>query len=363
MSMSLIVLLTRLRSSEHHGALVGAAAIRHHGHADVHLFGGAGIDDGLVETRHGLAIARSGWRRRTASSSRRNAVVDGPGARGGVVAPEGGVAVPGDRELVVQEQRRIQRQAGVDLLLAGRFHAGVVAADIRVPALAGAGLDDDVGIAQLGARRHVDGGVGLAAQTADVLQGLVQVALVQLAARPGRQGGAPPAGRALALHRRDTARHVAQRQRAGGQRLLGDQHARGDTALVDEPGVQVLLQGLRPSPPTQGPTAVAASLRRSAGGKAPSQTTSRRTKQGLSWENTSGPSPAAGASGADRTSGRCAARARCASSSCSWRRWISLARAAASAGVCCAAEGKQGTPSMQPTAPLDGNPYAGGFSA
>ena len=77
---------------------------------------------------------------------------------------------------------------------------------------------------------------------------MVRVALVQLAARPGRQGGAPPAGRAFALHRRDAARHVAQRQRAGRQRLLGDQHARGNPALVDEPRVQVLLQGFEAQP-------------------------------------------------------------------------------------------------------------------
>ncbi|MNX77481.1 hypothetical protein D3C86_1090240 [compost metagenome] len=112
-----------------------------------------------------------------------------------------------------------------------------------MPALARAGLDQDVGVAQLGAGRDVDGRVRLAAQAPDVFKRLVQVALVQFAARPRGQGGAPPADSALALDGRDAAGQIAQRQGARRQRLLGHDDTRGDLAIVDQQVDQVFLQG------------------------------------------------------------------------------------------------------------------------
>jgi len=116
-----------------------------------------------------------------------------------------------------------------------------------VPALAGAGLDDDVGVAQFRPPRDVDSGVGLAAKTADVLKRLVQVPLVQFAARTRGQRRAPPADGAQALHGRDAARQIPQRQRAGRQRLLGHDNPRGDQAVIEQQADQVFLQRAKPA--------------------------------------------------------------------------------------------------------------------
>lgn len=65
-------------------------------------------------------------------------------------------------------------------------------------------------------------------------------------------------------------------------------------------------------------------------------------KQGVSTGKTR---PSEGAAAGASTSGRSAARARCASISCSWRRWISEARAAGS-GNGWASAGKGMTPAI-----------------
>ncbi len=145
-------------------------------------------------------------------------------------------------------QRRIDDQRAAHLVLTGVLHAGVVRRQCGVPALLGAGLEHDVRFADLRAGHDVETRLRLARQTADGFQRLVQVALVQQIARPGQQGHACPA---YVVIRRiangaDAAGQHLEPQRALGQVLLRNQHARGDIAVLDQRVVDLKLDGLQP---------------------------------------------------------------------------------------------------------------------
>ncbi|MOA22085.1 hypothetical protein D3C78_1426230 [compost metagenome] len=78
-------------------------------------------------------------------------------------------------------------------------------------------MDDDVRIPQLGAGRDIDRRVRLTGQPANILQRLVQIALVQLAAGTRRHRRTPPADGVFAFDAGYAPRHIAQRQFARRQ--------------------------------------------------------------------------------------------------------------------------------------------------
>ncbi len=144
-------------------------------------------------------------------------------------------------------QRRIDDQRAAHLVLTGVLHAGVVRRQCGVPALLGAGLEHDVRLADMRAGHDIEARLRLARQAADGFQRLVQIALVEQIARPGQQRHACPAD--VVVRRiadgADAAGQHLEPQRARGQVLLRDQHARGDIAVLDERVVGLKLDRLQ----------------------------------------------------------------------------------------------------------------------
>ncbi|CAH0446030.1 hypothetical protein LMG9673_04742 [Ralstonia pseudosolanacearum] len=222
-------------------------AMQHPADPQVHLGALAAVDDRVFEPGHRLAIARAVGPHEHRRIADRHAPVDAVRARALRGRTPVRIGRRGNRQLVIQMQRRIDDQRAAHLVLAGVLQAGVVCRQRGVPALVGARLEHDVRLADPRAGHDVEARLRLARQAADGFQRLVQIALVQQIARPRQQRHARPADvvvRRIA-HGADAARQHLEPQRARGQVLLGDQHARGDIAVLDERVVGLQLDRLQ----------------------------------------------------------------------------------------------------------------------